>query len=1212
MLDALNVSESRGRLRSASTMLSLGRVGTAVMNRVRRTACAAFTIVLTVLAVVIPAGARETVQDRAVAHLESAIDGGVTVADFHHLVALEMAEELLTDGLWMDTALDRLAAAPADDPLAASAVRWLRMQTAIRRGRPEAARELFRAEGGLEQWWAAGPQPLEELDEFAAGPSWPAPTDQWRAVPGTSPDGWVRLNGLGWPAQRQYIFLATTVSSDERQPVAVRLGAAEAARVWLNGHSLGALPYPLTRGVDQLAVAGWLRAGTNQLVVAVGCERDEWWLRVRLTAPDGSRLRGVREVDGQFTPREARGTMPETPPVRTIHGELEGSTEPGAAMALAAVAVTRPWFATTEGLGRELCRKARWEAPAFARILELRLANDSAARGELVEEAIAADDDMVRPRLERARWLASRDLRQHAEEVLEPVRWSAAAQAVAADIAAAGWAGVALPRLEEVASSAQRCVLVQTLLARRALDSSRLGVARSALARLAKVVPGDPAFEALSRQLYEQCGDADGLERLIGARIAADPNWPRERVRLARLMTASDRAEAAREVLVAGLQRAPMHPELTVELAGVEHRLGDDVAARRRLEALLAVRPQEQRATRLLELLGGDAEQHDWVRTADEVRALANGTEGVDEEAVGLLEHHELRFLPAQLTEERVQRAVLVASAEQARTLREQTIAYVPERQRLRVLSARLLRADGSEVSARQSDTPRLRDPALNIYYDTRLRLIEFPELENGDIVELAYVLSETAEANETGAYRGGIVPLSWGYPVRSVELQLSAEEGVDLPRWELVNGPGAIDRDDGESNRIRMGWRDVPARPVEAPSPPRLLVLPHLVYSNHSEWGELAEWYRRHVALRVVPSAAVEEQVRRITAGLESREARIAAIYRWVADEISYVSLALGEHRFRPFSADWVVRHRAGDCKDTAALLVAMLSVIGVPAEMVLVRTTDLGPPASELAALELFNHAIAYLPEDDLWLDGTAAGHTWERPPGIDQMGTSLVIEGLGSQPQQIPVIGAGVRSRTFRLTGEPEATLLQVTMTAEDTGDAASELRATLAGRNDPTVLAEWLQAVFPGADVVSVPGSEIRPGRDPVRVHVEGTVVRTALRAGGGVPVYPAALDMLDRYRPSDRRTTPMIVLVEPELEWVLEVDLGRQPTKVPQARSIDSPFGTLELTVQRAATAVTVRGRLRLEPGVVAPDRAAEMRQFLLDVERALDQRVEVP
>ena len=64
-------------------------------------------------------------------------------------------------------------------------------------------------------------------------------------------------------------------------------------------------------------------------------------------------------------------------------------------------------------------------------------------------------------------------------------------------------------------------------------------------------------------------------------------------------------------------------------------------------------------------------------------------------------------------------------------------LPFVPENDRLRVLAARILRRDGTEVSARQSDTPRLAEPEFNLFYDTRLRVLRFPELEaDGATVE--------------------------------------------------------------------------------------------------------------------------------------------------------------------------------------------------------------------------------------------------------------------------------------------------------------------------------------------------------------------------------------------------------------------------------------------------------------------------------------------
>jgi len=82
------------------------------------------------------------------------------------------------------------------------------------------------------------------------------------------------------------------------------------------------------------------------------------------------------------------------------------------------------------------------------------------------------------------------------------------------------------------------------------------------------------------------------------------------------------------------------------------------------------------------------------------------------------------------------------------------------------------------------------------------------------------------------------------------------------------------------------------------------------------------------------------------------------------------------------------VLSHKIGDCKDKAALMWRLLEAVNIPARMVML---DLGSrtAASDLALLEIFDHAIAYLPEDDLWLDGTAAGQRRSRGPALQEPG-------------------------------------------------------------------------------------------------------------------------------------------------------------------------------------------------------------------------------
>jgi hypothetical protein len=683
------------------------------------------------------------------------------------------------------------------------------------------------------------------------------------------------------------------------------------------------------------------------------------------------------------------------------------------------------------------------------------------------------------------------------------------------------------------------------------------------------------------------------------------------RVRLARLLAANGGRDAARAVLVSGLDRCPDHVELLMELASLEHQLGDDREAERLARRVTALRPQDRRAQRLLGLLGAAAEDLDWLRSSEELWRLADAAPA-SKPAVVVLDRIEVRFLPSQLIEKRAQQAFLITAADQAEEFLTHTLPYVSERQRLRVLAARILRRDGTEIGARQNDTPRLAEPEFNLYYDTRLRVLRFSDLEDGDLLEISYVLSETAEANETGPYEGGVVRLGHSVPVALAEVELSGPEGL-IPAWDLVHLEGEPERlqDPNGTVRLRWRWQGLEAVASDMPPAPDALTTPQLVYSNHPDWGDLAVWYERHTAPRVRPSRQVEEMAVRLTEGVEDRLEKIARIYRYVTMEIRYVGLEFGEHRFRPFSADWVLNHQIGDCKDKAALMVALYEAVEIPARMVMVRTAERGIAASELALLEDFDHAIVYLPKDDLWLDGTASGHAPFPPPTMCQGAQVLVVDGVDSAPEITPVPGGGLARYRYRLT-RAQGGRVELEVRTEDTGEAADRRRVQFAGTHDQRRFARWLQNQFPGADLVAEPKLQLVPGRDPTVVELEGVVSRSALLGAGGIRTYPGEFDWASRMAPSSERSGPLLLPVRPALEWSLEVDLGRPPEPLPEGVKLDTRFGSLSLEFKQESSGYRVNGAFHLQSGLVEAAETSALRDFLVTVERHLDRPLEVP
>ncbi len=336
-------------------------------------------------------------------------------------------------------------------PLMADELRLIRARLQVERGRDALARELFRTMGGLEAWWFLGPEPLEELADFDDKGSLPLTDASWRAAAGTDQLGWVRLSGLSWPPQRQMAYLATTIVSDRDQPVAVRIGTAQVARVWLNGAEVLTTKQPLQRAEDQMSAGGWVREGRNLLVVAVASEDDRWWLRARLTRPDGGALVGVREIN---EPPSVQLPLDRQPPeVIDLESEIRRAVDekvPGAKMALAAFLVARQPEPEGAGGVRAACQSARSEAPGEARLLEWLVTSEQGAARELLADAIAADESLVWARLELAGWYGGLGLFDEAQALL--VDWSRdepAARGTSLQLDAPLWGPLALPALAE-------------------------------------------------------------------------------------------------------------------------------------------------------------------------------------------------------------------------------------------------------------------------------------------------------------------------------------------------------------------------------------------------------------------------------------------------------------------------------------------------------------------------------------------------------------------------------------------------------------------------------------------------------------------------------------------------------------------------------------------------------------------------------------------
>src|SRR6476620_1365289 len=116
-------------------------------------------------------------------------------------------------------------------------------------------------------------------------------------------------------------------------------------------------------------------------------------------------------------------------------------------------------------------------------------------------------------------------------------------------------------------------------------------------------------------------------------------------------------------------------------------------------------------------------------------------------------------------------------------------------------------------------------------------------------------------------------------------------------------------------------------------------------------------------------------------------------AIYDEVVQRTRYVALEFGIYGYKPRPCALTFARGWGDCKDKATLIVTMLKEAGIPASLVLVRTGMRGEFETEPASLAPFDHAIAYVPSMNLFLDVTAEYSGSTELPAMDRAALALL---------------------------------------------------------------------------------------------------------------------------------------------------------------------------------------------------------------------------
>ena len=1057
----------------------------------------------------------------------------------------------------------------------------------------------------------------------------------WRKLPGHELDGFVNLTMAVRPATDAVVYGLTFLQAENEMRSTLSLGTSGGFRLFVNGVKVASSDRYNRAQIDQQRVQVTLRKGLNRVLLKVCQETGRLGFYFRAERADGSRGQLSVALPDVVPPLE-KGSAPSPVKLPTLTDAVmeRVKASPLDAELRADEAIVLAYTCAYEEKEHTATVEAVKAAEARPNDAELQIAaanfefDDINQRRRFFERALTSAPTSPRARLK----LAEHELgREHPEIALS----------------------VALELLKEFPLYAPAHLLKINALQNLGMKAAAAKATEEAFARLA-VVPGiarvamatsrgfDRLHEAVARSrmvlalrhddlntrralamMLANLGQIDEAADQYRKVLALDPFDLESLLTLADLLSANSKATEGRGLFE---QARAVAPDDTVVY---EHQGRALLHAGLKDEALVAfskslqLRPQNPALKETVRSLRGDDLGDSSPYAFAMPALLEEGKALKGEDAVYLADVTAVRVQSNGMASRFNQLVVKVLSARGVEAFRQLPITYSPDRQEVRVIKARITKPEGSVVDSFGDQDRNINEPWTGMYYDSRARVLSFPSLEPGDVLEVQWRLDDSSIDNLLSDYWGDVDAVQSVMPKRHYLYV------VDMPQsrplyWNAATLAKWVKAESAPENE-RMIYRfraDGVAKVVPEPQMPGWAeVATPLHLSTYKSWQDVGHYWWGLVRDQLTPNDELRKTVEQVLKGVDRKdEAKVvAAIYGFVVTNTRYVALEFGIHGYKPYRVDRVLARKFGDCKDKAALIVAMLKIANIDSRLVLLRMSSLGTLDAEPASLAAFNHAIAYVPSQHLYLDGTAEFFGSREMPSADRVANVLVVEPDGKSqflttPEGLPEDNLSVSTMELTLKTDGSASAKGSVVTK---GISAPDVRREYQTTTTRQSIFEqkWAQS-FPGLTASEVTLSDPKLLEQPATLSFAMTMPRFAEAGPTALRFYPfgASRAFTQVLAPLTDRTWDAVfpgVWVDRQT-WTYALPPGWSMAEAPADSVETSPFGSLRIHVKKLENnKVLVEGEMTMSKARIRAAEYPAFRAWLMRLDQAYSKKLVV-
>ena len=299
----------------------------------------------------------------------------------------------------------------------------------------------------------------------------------------------------------------------------------------------------------------------------------------------------------------------------------------------------------------------------------------------------------------------------------------------------------------------------------------------------------------------------------------------------------------------------------------------------------------------------------------------------------------------------------------------------------------RVHKADGTTVETPVADAMEMPAPVTTVaplYSDLKVKQLPVRSLSAGDVIDYQLHTVRT-KAEVPDQFWGAEHFLRDAGVVLSQTLTLEVPVNAYVQVWD-PNHPTTPKQHDGVRTYSWSASQLTPTGSAKAGSAQSAVQkindpdedadgrrLPSVAWTTFHSWAEVGTWYRGLALPRSAPTPAIVGRANELTKDAKTPEEQVRVLYDFVSTRIHYVGIDFGVGRYQPHTAEEVMDHQYGDCKDKDTLLEALLRARGFVTAPALIGMGITAVP--DLPSPALFNHVITTveLSGGRTWLDTT-----------------------------------------------------------------------------------------------------------------------------------------------------------------------------------------------------------------------------------------------